>query len=1193
MNRVCNALAWFLSEAQYDLASMLNVPIPRLIQSTLRGNNSHRRSLSSARRSVTAASRLLKTYCSQEGSSASTLAPSAASTRRVVSGIVSSGTTAPSSPLLSSVEASKKRLLSTMAPAAAGTHIAAARPPAGAVIEDLEKPVEDHRLYRYFTLPNGMQACAVSDHKCDKASACLSVRVGSLFEPKKIPGLAHFCEHMLFLGTKKYPREDDYNEFLAKNGGHSNAFTAGTQTVYYFDVAKEHLEGALDRFAQFFLEPLFTETATERELKAVHSEHTKNMQSDRWRRNQLMKNMFNPDHVLNQFATGNMETLHETPTKENIDLRQNLLDFHAKYYSSNVMTVSILGHQSLDELQALITEKFANVTDNNVDIPRGEAIGKGVAPMVPGSLQTEQYIVPVKDEKSVSFQFLLPEQYYLWKTKPTKYLSHMLGHEGKGSLFAKLKEQGLATDLCAGQAFDEAGVCFFAVDIQLTEKGENEVPLVGEMLFSYIDLLRSETSKVDTGAVKPEDSVLHKVFREMQCVDEMSFKFRSLSNPTSAVSNLAQGLQEIEVPPEKVLSAHAKIWEYDPKLVHSTLSHFTLDKLQVTKVGAKYEDMCTEQEHWYGTKHSKLLPLDRDCTLKWSKPQDFGLELFHPNPFIAEKLDFKAYSGAQKPEAPPQRYVIQVPQSESSTQGKESSSQAINQRGLHLYHKQDQLFRLPKAYVVLNLYSPYTSASPENMLKTELWSQSLAEELNEYSYDAELAGLMYKMGADTRGIYLQVAGYDDKLNVLLAAVSDRIAQGGEVNQKTFDLVYERFHRDLLNASLKRQPYEQALSWRNRVMTKNHRTFGEKLAILVKLKREDLTDIQEKVFDDVHVEGLAMGNLSKPEVKDALVKDFLNRTLTPSAPSSSSSKSNGTAKSNGTFSPKSRTTPVSDHIAPMSTFFLKPGKAVGMRLVGTNPDETNGSSILSLQVGKTSVETWMKTSLYAQIVSQKFFDELRTKQQLGYIVASQAVKNAQKTEVLYLVQSEVAPSVCTQRILDFCKLMQTEYFVPASSAESNKDTTPAPAGEEEKASHITEALFDEYRQALVVQLEEKPKKLSDEFAEHWNEVRERTNDFDRRERSIAFLKQLKYEDFLTFAQSISPEVNPSVSVELVPENLKDQEMALPPIKVANMDTVNFKSTAEIDAFFEKDIFAGTGEWLHSNTKIDKPETMSKL
>ena len=83
---------------------------------------------------------------------------------------------------------------------------------------------------------------------------------------------------MLFFGTKKYPKEDSFEEFLATNGGSSNAYTASEDTVYHFTLQAEadsKLEEGLDRFGSFFASPLFTEGATGRELNAIESEHAK------------------------------------------------------------------------------------------------------------------------------------------------------------------------------------------------------------------------------------------------------------------------------------------------------------------------------------------------------------------------------------------------------------------------------------------------------------------------------------------------------------------------------------------------------------------------------------------------------------------------------------------------------------------------------------------------------------------------------------------------------------------------------------------------------------------------------------------------------------------------------------------------------------------------------------------------------
>ena len=102
-------------------------------------------------------------------------------------------------------------------------------------------PIDD-RQYRQVTLPNQMSCLLVSDPATEKSSACCDVNVGSMSDPEEMPGLAHFLEHMLFLGTERYPVENEYSSFLNSHGGFSNAYTSQENTVYYFDVQKDHLE---------------------------------------------------------------------------------------------------------------------------------------------------------------------------------------------------------------------------------------------------------------------------------------------------------------------------------------------------------------------------------------------------------------------------------------------------------------------------------------------------------------------------------------------------------------------------------------------------------------------------------------------------------------------------------------------------------------------------------------------------------------------------------------------------------------------------------------------------------------------------------------------------------------------------------------------------------------------------------------
>ena len=124
------------------------------------------------------------------------------------------------------------------------------------------KAPQDTRDYKYIKLENGLEALLISDahtakvdplyfflfnSKLPQSSAALAVRVGSLNDPEKHQGLAHFLEHLLFMGTEKYPEEAEYSSFLANHAGYSNAYTDAEVTNYYFDIYSGMFEEALDR----------------------------------------------------------------------------------------------------------------------------------------------------------------------------------------------------------------------------------------------------------------------------------------------------------------------------------------------------------------------------------------------------------------------------------------------------------------------------------------------------------------------------------------------------------------------------------------------------------------------------------------------------------------------------------------------------------------------------------------------------------------------------------------------------------------------------------------------------------------------------------------------------------------------------------------------------------------------------------
>ena len=174
---------------------------------------------------------------------------------------------------------------------------------------------------------------------------------------------------MLFLGTKKYPKEAEYKQFLKDHGGSSNASTGMHDTCFQFDVGSDHLAEAMDRFAQFFIAPLFTESATDRELNAVNSEFHYKQQNDNRRLYQFDKSLASPQHPFYKFSTGNLQTLRED-VDESVNVRSELLSFYEAHYSSSVMKLAVVGKEGLDALSQMVVDTFSAIKNRGIKRPQ-------------------------------------------------------------------------------------------------------------------------------------------------------------------------------------------------------------------------------------------------------------------------------------------------------------------------------------------------------------------------------------------------------------------------------------------------------------------------------------------------------------------------------------------------------------------------------------------------------------------------------------------------------------------------------------------------------------------------------------------------------------------------------------------------------------------------------------------------------
>ncbi|HET8710462.1 MAG TPA: insulinase family protein, partial [Spongiibacteraceae bacterium] len=693
----------------------------------------------------------------------------------------------------------------------------------------------DHREFRYVELPNQLRVLLISAPGTDKAAAALDVNVGSREDPTERQGLAHFLEHMLFLGTDKYPNADAYQNYISAHGGEHNAFTAFEHTNYFFDIDAAYLEPALDRFSRFFVAPLFSAEYVEREKHAVDAEFKANIREDQRRALDVMREVINPDNPLAKFSVGNLDTLADRPEHP---VRDDLIKFYRENYSSNLMTLVVIGREPLDQLQTMVTSRFAAIPNHH------RTIAPITAPLLRADAPQFVDIKPVQQQSVLSLAWPLPDQRSDYRGKSIDYIGNILGHEGAGSLLSVLKQRDWALGLSAGQGLDYDGGAQFNVSIELTPAGEKHSDDIIALVYQTIALIR------DNG-IQPW------LYREQQTVAEQRFRFREIAEPVTAASQLAGNLQEY--PAAEVIRGDYLMEQYEPQRIAQLLAQLTPQNMlaMLTAPDAKVDKTSA----YYATPY-RVQTVSPQRMQRWLKPMaSADIHLPAPNIFIAEQLPLKplASKSSDKPTLLP------------------------TQPGLNLWYMQDATFRIPKATITIEVQSPLASDTPRHAATTELLVRMLRENLNEFSYPASLAGLNYSISRAGRGVMLRIDGFDAKQNVLLERLLDAL-QKSTIDPAVFARVRDDYRRELSDSS-KRPPYELLRSDIGDVLVHNFWSDAELLQHSNNISAADVHEFAQQLFARIHIDMLVYGNVVASDAQQlgGMVTERLLANAAPIAP----------------------------------------------------------------------------------------------------------------------------------------------------------------------------------------------------------------------------------------------------------------------------------------------------------------------
>lgn len=421
------------------------------------------------------------------------------------------------------------------------------------------KAASDGRQFLAFPIAEtGLQVMVVQDSSASTAAAALCVGAGHMLDPPTVPGLHHFLEHMIGMGSATFPGEDELKAFLKRHGGSYNASTNADRTQFYLTVTDEHLDGALSRMAAAFAEPLLSASSAGREVRAVDSEFRKNLSSDDRRLFQLIRLLSADHHPWKRFGTGDLRSLCGRHSAEDAEVAApvGLLRYaHQHHYRSQRTTLAVVSPRPAEALRHLVMESFlepARVRAAEPDAartPSSAAVtwpmfrdaAEAGHPLLPGGVARHVWLVPKRPRRQLIALFPIPHASRAATNAAHALAVHVLGHEGRGSLLQALKARELATGVVASRTVGEA-FSTLEVAVTLTESADSSADRqrVASLLFEACRRIATSDA-----------SELTRVFEQLRQLRSASLRYRPQSSPLNEALSLSEalGLWQPEVAP--------------------------------------------------------------------------------------------------------------------------------------------------------------------------------------------------------------------------------------------------------------------------------------------------------------------------------------------------------------------------------------------------------------------------------------------------------------------------------------------------------------------------------------------------------------------------------------------------------------------------------------------------------------------
>lgn len=880
------------------------------------------------------------------------------------------------------------------------------------------KSPNDERQYEGMYLTNGLKVLLVSDKNAEIAAASLNVAVGSFNEPDERAGLAHFLEHMLFLGTGKYPQPDEFSAFIRTHGGEQNAWTGNRNTQYFFSVVPDYLSQALDRFAQFFIDPLFAIEFVERERNAVNSEYMLNLYNDDRRQAHVFKTIVNPNHPFHRFSVGNVDTLADSNDSR---VRDELIKFYQEHYSADQMVLVVVGPQSIDQLRSWVLEYFSA-------IPRRVVNNAETTDLILTKRELGQklQIKNLSNKQGILLLYSVPNQYGKYKYASEEYVSNLLYRHGKGSLFAALKDQQWLLDIDVGVQPMSVNQDFFYISLDLTDVGMRNIDTVVQYVSSYLDYLRSYGANED-------------LFKQMQDIGQLEFTYSVRGNAYDLAYHLPMLVQNYPMSDVLLVNHVTNKNEFDKVALLDFLSYLRPDNMLLSVTSPNVNGKL--KTDYYQVEYSVERFTEQQYKL-WRTPvKGINFAIHNDLRYMPENTklvsNFNWFSSG-------------VPE------------QVINEPGLQVWHRTDTSFKVPKQMIEMLLATPNPTDTPKRAVLQRLLLFKMVDNLKAYDDQLEAAGVGVGFDVNQQGLIAAAYMFSDKQRLVLDLIL-QIVKNTNIKESNF-LVHKEQLKTSLQSIAEENLYTQGRLDLHGVLRNPFYLPKELLSVIDSVTVQDCVAYHQEILRNVQLKALSYGNVTEKDSKAQMMYVAQQLPITK----------------------EPLDLPILPKIARIPA-----GESFVFNQVPTRGD--GATALVSYyQSDATTTQEIAANMLLGRMLESGFFHQIRTVEQLGYVVGLMPSLNVKQPSIVTVVESP-------DRKADYILERQEAFFSQARLA----------------LAQTSEDEFNHYKDAVYDNLLEKPITVGAQTEHYWQFIIDGIDDFDCYHKIAKEVKKLSLSDVLMY------------------------------------------------------------------------------